>query len=218
MSIEKLLTYRGEIKAAVGVGKSLIFVTAHPEGHPTGLYFLDADALSLDTVSLPQGGVALAVDGDTLLVSGTDQRLYTTKISGGAPKPLGPSLEAPATAIAPLAEARFAVVVESKVVILARNDGKLLQTLELADPGSALAVDPTGKWLAVGTSKGTVSIFEAEGKPEFLLSASERLHEGLVSALLFEPDELRVFSAGGDQKLLSTPARGRLEPEDKGRG
>ena len=37
-------------------------------------------------------------------------------------------------------------------------------------------------------------------------------------ALLFEPDELRFFSAGADQKLLTTHARGKLEPEDKGRG
>lgn len=218
MSVEKLLTYRGEIKAAVGVGKTLIFVTAHAEGQPTGLYSLDADTLSLDSVALPQGGVALAVDGETLLVAGTDQRLYTTAITGGTPKPLGPSLEAPATTLAPLAEGRLAVLVGAKVLVLARKDGKVLQTLELPEPGSALAVDPTGKWLAVGTAKGTVSVFDAEGKPEFLLSASERLHEGVVSALLFETDELRFFSAGGDQKLLSTHARGRLEPEDKGRG
>ena len=63
-----------------------------------------------------------------------------------------------------------------------------------------------------------MAVFDDEGKPGFLLSASEKLHEGAVSALLFEPDELRFFSAGADQKLLSTHARGRLEPEDKGRG
>ena len=39
-----------------------------------------------------------------------------------------------------------------------------------------------------------------------------------MTALLFEPDELRFFSAGADQKLLTTHARGKLEPEDKGRG
>jgi ParB family chromosome partitioning protein len=36
--------------------------------------------------------------------------------------------------------------------------------------------------------------------------------------LLFEADELRFLSAGADQKLLSTHARGRLEAEDRGRG
>ena len=81
-----------------------------------------------------------------------------------------------------------------------------------------MAADATGRWLAVGTAKGTVLVFDAEDKPEFLLSASERLHEGAVSAILFEPDELRFLSAGADQKLLLTHARGKLEPEDKGRG
>ena len=50
------------------------------------------------------------------------------------------------------------------------------------------------------------------------MSDSGRLHEGAVTAILFEPDELRFLSAGADQKLLSTHARGKLEPEDKGRG
>src|SRR5262249_30346696 len=52
----------------------------------------------------------------------------------------------------------------------------------------------------------------------FLLSGSQRLHEGAVTALLFEREELRFLSAGADQKLLSTHARGKLEPEDRGRG
>jgi ParB family chromosome partitioning protein len=39
-----------------------------------------------------------------------------------------------------------------------------------------------------------------------------------VTAILFEADELRFLSAGADQKLLSTHARGRLEAEDRGRG
>ena len=39
-----------------------------------------------------------------------------------------------------------------------------------------------------------------------------------MTALLFEPEELRFFSAGADNKLLTTFARGSLEPEDKGRG
>ena len=38
-----------------------------------------------------------------------------------------------------------------------------------------------------------------------------------VTSLLFEPDELRFFSSGNDHKLLLTHARGRLEPEDRGR-
>ena len=103
-------------------------------------------------------------------------------------------------------------------MILAAKNGKPIQTLDLPEPGTSLAADPTGRWLAVGTAKGTVLVFDAEDKPEFVLSDSEHLHEGAVTSILFEPDELRFLSAGADQKLFSTHARGKLEPEDKGRG
>ncbi|MBI1914559.1 MAG: HEAT repeat domain-containing protein, partial [Planctomycetes bacterium] len=73
-------------------------------------------------------------------------------------------------------------------------------------------------WLVAGTSKGNVAVFECEDKPNFELSATDRLHEGAVTALLFETEDLRFLSAGADNKLLSTHARGKLEPEDKGRG
>ncbi len=216
MSAEKHLTYRGEIKAIVGMGGTLAFVTTHPEGQPGGLYRLDADKLTLAVETLPEGGLALVADGETLWLAGGDQRLY--EASAGAPKPRGPKLEAAASALAPLADGRLAALVGSRVVILSRKDGKTLQSLDLTEPGTCLAVDPTGRWLAVGTRQGTVAVFDAEGKDEFLLSASGKLHEGAVTAILFEPDDLRFFSSGADQKLLSTHARGKLEPEDKGRG
>jgi ParB family chromosome partitioning protein len=218
VTVERHLTYRGDVTAAVGVGGALAFVTAHPEGHATAVYRLDAEALGLDAAALPKGGSALAADGGTLWVAGTDPRVYQAPAGGGAPKPLGPALDAPATALAPLADGRLAALVGSKVVVLARKDGAVLQALDLPEPGTCLAADPTGRWLAAGTARGTVAVFDAEDKPEYLLSASERLHEGAVTALLFEPDDLRLLSAGADQKLLSTHARGKLEPEDKGRG
>jgi len=103
--------------------------------------------------------------------------------------------------------------------VIARGDCTSLQTLELPDPVSSIATDPTGQWLAVGTAKGAVSVFECEtDAAAFKLSDSAPLHEAAVTALLFETDELRFLSAGADQKLLSTHARGRLEPEDRGRG
>ena len=65
----------------------------------------------------------------------------------------------------------------------------------------------------MGTAKGNVSVFDGEDKSEFLISESDKLHDGAVTALLFEPDELRFLSAGADQKLLSTHARGRRYPD-----
>lgn len=218
MTVEKYLTYRGEIKAAVAVGGTLAFVTAHPAGQPTGLYRLDADTLTLDLDPLPAGASALAADGPTLWAAGTDGRVYEGSAAGGTPRAVGPAFDPAPTALALLADGRLAVLSGSRVLVLNRKDGKALQTLDLPEPGACLAADPTGHWLAAGTTRGTLAVFDDEGKPGFLLSASERLHEGAVSALLFEPDELRVFSTGADNTLLSTHARGRLEPEDKARG
>ena len=136
----------------------------------------------------------------------------------GKPKPRGAVFPVAATALAALADDRLAVLLASEVAIVACKDGRVLQTLELPEPGTALAADPTGRWFAVGTAKGTVTVFQAEESPEFQPGESSKLHDGPVTALLFEPDELRFLSAGADLKLLSTHARGKLEPEDKGRG
>jgi ParB family chromosome partitioning protein len=214
--VDKYLTYRGEIQAIVGIGGTLAFVTTHPEGQPGGLYRLDAEKLTLTAESLPKGGLAVVAEGALLWLTGGDNLLY--EASTGALKPRGPHLETPASALAKLADGRLAALVGSQVVILSTKDGKPLQTLDLGEPGSCLAVDPTGLWLAVGTRLGTIAVFDAEGKNEFLLSASAKVHEGAVTSLLFEPDDLRFFSAGADLKLFSTQARGKLEPEDKGRG
>ncbi|SIO58295.1 chromosome partitioning protein, ParB family [Singulisphaera sp. GP187] len=220
MSLEKFLNYRGDVKAIAGVGPTLAFVTVHPEGRATGVYRLDADKLSLELDPLPGGGVVVLGDPDeeTLWVGGEDGQVYRGSVRGGTLKPVGPALGSAPKALALLADGRLAVLVGSQVVILIRKDGKTLQTLDLPEPGTALAADPTGRWLAAGTAQGTVAVFDVEDKPEFLLSASEKLHEGAVTALLFEPEELRFLSAGADLKLLSTHARGKLEPEDKGKG
>src|SRR5262249_17779442 len=66
VTVEKYLTYRGEIKAAVGLGGPLAFVTIHPEEQPTALYRLDAGKLAMDADPLPKGGTALAADAGTL--------------------------------------------------------------------------------------------------------------------------------------------------------
>ncbi|MCI0463005.1 MAG: HEAT repeat domain-containing protein [Gemmataceae bacterium] len=223
MKVDKYLTYRGTVKAALGVGNTLVFVTVHPEGQPTAVYATDTEKFTLTADPLPGGGVRLLGDGDSVWVAGGDGKLYRAPLKGGV-KPTGPTFSAPPVALAPLSGGRLAVLVGSDITILARKDGKTLQTLTLPEPGTAMTSDPTGQWLVAGTNKGTVSVFQAEPAEgqtttvDFVPSASERLHEGAVTALLFEREELRFFSAGADQKLLSTHARGKLEPEDKGRG
>ena len=213
---DKYLTYRGDIKAAVGVGGALAFVTAHPEGQPTALYRLDADSLKLSEQALPCGGVALAVAGEFLYLAGTDRRVYVSD-AGRAPKPLGEPFAADVAAIVPVAGDRLAILNGPRIDLVSRGDGRVLQTLDLPETGTCLATDRTGQWLAAGTEKGTVAVFDGQDKSEFEPSESDRLHDGAVTAQLFEPEELRFFSVGADHKLLTTHARGRLEPEDKGR-
>jgi ParB family chromosome partitioning protein len=219
MSMEKYLTYRGDVRALAASGTALAFVTVHPEKQPTALYRLNPEKLTLAQDDLPAGGQALLSAGDDLWIAATDQRLYHLAAKAKKVKPFGEPFDNQPVALAPLSEGRLAVAAGPHVHVLARADGKVLQTLDLPEPVTCLAADPTGQWLVVGAAKGTVSVFECETEPkEFRLSDSAPLHEAAVTALLFETDELRFLSTGADQKLLSTHARGRLEPEDRGRG
>jgi ParB family chromosome partitioning protein len=219
MSTEKFFTYRGDVRALAVVGGVVAFVTVHPEAQPTAVYRLDAEKLALAETPLPAGGQALLAAADGLWVGGTDKRLYHLSTKGDKPAPRSPQFAEAPVALAALAGDRLAVAEGARIAVLARGDGKLLQTLELPEAVTCLAADPTGQWLAAGTAKGTVAVFECEGDPaQFRLSDQAALHEAAVTALLFEADELRFLSAGADQKLLSTHARGRLEAEDRGRG
>ncbi len=217
MSTEKYLTYRGDVKALAVWDGTLAFVTVHPEGRPTAVYRLDPEKLTLSEVPLPAGGAALLATAEGLWIAGTDGFVYFLSAKAKAPVPRGPRSTPPPVALAPLSGERLAVATGPKVAVLARGDGKVRQTLELPEDVTCLAADPTGQWLAAGTKKGTVAIFECETAAEFRPSDSAPLHEAAVTALLFEADELHFLSAGADQKLLSTHARGRLEAEDRGR-
>jgi ParB family chromosome partitioning protein len=219
MSTDRYSTYRGDVRALVVAGDALAFVTVHPEGQPTAVYRIDPEKLTLTQEPLPAGGQALLALGDDLWVAAADRRLYRLPGKTGKPWPCGSPFDAAPVALAPLSGERLAVAAGAKVLVIARADGKVSQTLDLPESVTCLAADPTGQWLAVGTAKGTVSVFECETEAAaFRLSDSAPLHEAAVTALLFEADELRFLSAGADQKLLSTHARGRLESEDRGRG
>jgi ParB family chromosome partitioning protein len=209
-------TYRGDIRAIVGVGGELAFVTVHPEGVPTALYWLDADRLTLKQDALNCGGVAIAADGNTVYVGGTDRRLY--ECGRKAPKTLAGPFVGDIAAIVPLSKKRIAVLNGKQIDVISDKDGKTLQTLELPEDGTCLSTDKSGSWLAAGTTKGNVAVFDGQDKDEFEPSETAKLHDGAVTVVAFEPEELRFFSAGADNKLLTTFARGSLEPEDKGRG
>ena len=217
MSIDKYLRYRGRIRAVVGINGTLIFGTVHREGQPTGLYRLKADKVELDEIAMPCGVTALSADQEMIRATGTDKHLYCYSAKGGAAKALGPTFEVVPDGLTLLSNQRAAVLLGERVAIVSLENGKEQQSIELPEKGTALASDPTGNWLVIGTLKGTIAVHECELQSEYQLSESAQLHEGAVTSLLFEREELRFFSAGADQKLFSTHARGALEPEDRGR-
>src|SRR4051812_21857376 len=131
MSTERYLTYRGDVRAVAAFAGGLAFVTVHPEGQPTAVYRLDAENLTLAEVPLPAGGQALLAAGDDLYVAGTDKRVYHLSAGAKEPVALGDPLDEAAVALAALSGDRLAVAAGSRVCVLARRDGRLLQALEL---------------------------------------------------------------------------------------
>ena len=127
MTIDKYLSYRGDIQAIAGVGADLAFVTLHADRQATGLYRLDIDKLVLTRTVLPEGGRCLAVDEQNVWVGGSDGRVYLCP-TALAPGPRGPQFSDPIARLAvkndrsPSSRARIAIN---------RPDGKTLQSLDL---------------------------------------------------------------------------------------
>lgn len=213
-----LLTYRGQIRALLSAGQQAWFVTTHSEQQPTALYRieLEKELPQLWSVALPCGATALARLDTQLWLAGTDGQLYHLPWEGGIPAVLaglnfGPD---PILALAPLAGAALAVLQATQVHLVQRH--ARVQTLTLPQGATVMASDPSGTWLAVGQQQGVVSVYQWV-ESELRLSDSRPLHQGAVTALAFQPQELSFYSAGADKKLYLTHAQGQLEPIDKGK-
>jgi ParB family chromosome partitioning protein len=160
----------------------------------------------------------LRVD-EQIWVGGLDGSLHSVSEKSKKVTSYNLKLDDSVTAMARLSNDRLAVVCANQLAVLSTGKSlSLLQSIALDHQGSAMASNPDGNWFVVGTKEGTVSVFfQCEESGEFELSETEQIHEGCIHTLLFEPEELRFFSAGDDRKLLLTHACGRLEPEDRGR-
>ena len=215
----KYLTYRGDIQAAVGVGGALAFVTVHPEGQPTALYRLDADKLTPDRAAAAvRRGRARGRRRTRSTSRGTDRRVYESRQARRRSRSASRS-PAASPRVVPVAGDRLAVLNGTQIDIVSRADGAVLQTLDLPEDGHVPRRRPHRSVARRRHREGDRRRLRRPGQaPSSSRAEAERLHDGAVTALLFEPEELRFFSAGADHKLLTTHARGRLEPEDKGRG
>jgi ParB family transcriptional regulator, chromosome partitioning protein len=215
---DKYLPFRGSLRATLSTPGELAFVTMHPEGAKAALYRLDLERGELRELSLPQGGVALALADEALFVAGGDGRIYRAKLTGGEIAPLGAPIDPPPVALAVLAGGRIAALSGARVVVIDRASGKEQGALSLPDTGTTLAADASGAFLVAGTAKGLVAVFEDEAGQGFQETEEKKLHDGAVTALVFDPDEPRFYSAGSDGRLFGTHARGALEPEDRAGG
>jgi ParB family chromosome partitioning protein len=214
--LNRALLYRGEIKGIIGIDDQLIFVTILPENQPSSLYFLNAKNLKLQSIPLPCGGLSLTHVDKTFYVAGNDGFIHKIPPKG-VPFTIGNPFPSELRALAPLAGGRLAVACEGKCYIVSQEDGRCIQEFELSSEVTALSSDPTRKWLAVGTDDGGISVFQAETQEEFTLSESQQIHNGTVTTIIFDQNDLRFYSTGTDLELYSTYARGKLEPENRGR-
>ena len=158
---------------------------------------------------------------DRFWVGGTDGKLYTASPKDKTATATKAKLPSPATQIVRLSETEFACIAGDAVVLL-DSKGKTILSLDFSVAGESvqpttIGASPDGIWMAIGTSDGSVFVYEREDKQEFQLSESAQIHKSEVAAILFDQEELTFFSAGLDHKLLLTHARGALEPEDRGR-
>ena len=215
-----ILPYRGTIQGLVSAGSHVAFITTHAESQPTALYRLDATKKNFTLAQEPLtcGATAIVSDGKNLWFAGQDHKLYQAPLAKGKPK-ARPKLnfEGRVLGLALLANDRMAVLQAAELQIINYKKNTVLQTFSYTESAVSLASSPDGLWLAVGKNKGSIAVYQSDDSQNLSLSAESLVHKGAVTALQFEADALRFYSAGTDKKLFSTHAQGNLEPLDRGK-
>lgn len=212
----KYLIYRGYVRGITSHDGTLIFATEHGEGQPMGVYFINPEQNTSKKLALGGGGTSILKSDQHVFVTCTDGHVYRANVDGSAIEPLGEAYKDAPTSVTLASNGRLAVASGKTIDIVSIADGQKQQTIELPERVTVLASDKSGEWIVAGTDRGMLFVYETEDKTAYAPSASAKLHEGAVSVLLFEEDELRVLSTGSDQRLLVTHVRGELDSEDRG--
>lgn len=84
------------------------------------------------------------------------------------------------------------------------TDRSLPDSVSLPDPPYSLALSPDDRWVAVGSTNGTVAVIEV-GSPQPTWRVTN--HPGRVTAVNFSPDGARFISGGADGSLCLGDAR-----------
>ncbi|MCB9636121.1 MAG: HEAT repeat domain-containing protein, partial [Sandaracinus sp.] len=214
----KYVPFRGKLVAGGATGAKVAFVTAHVEGKPTPLYRYDLDAGTLEATATMPAATCGVASADTLFVGCADGHVRAIGLASGEPTVLGDAFEKAPSALAVVGDARLAVGVESTLFVIDARTGARIASYAMPDAITAVAVDATGAWLAVGTAQGNLVALGAEEGETHVVGDTQKLHGSAITCALFDPDEPRVYTSGLDQRLLLTHVRGTLEAEDRAGG
>lgn len=210
--VQRYYKYRGQVTSLCYYDEKLFFVTKHEEGQSTAVYVLNPDSGSFEAYNLPCSATdAIMHDGNVLAV-GTDGYIHQLNTKTLKLKSLKHHLPN-ASKIVALNKKEFAVLCENTIFIVSAT--AILAQIDLEQKSSHLVTSPDGKWLVVGNAAGELTVFSREDSDNFVFSSIKKIHNGAISTLVFDRDELRVLSSGNDYKLFMTHIRGELEPEDK---
>lgn len=210
--VQRYYKYRGQVTSLCYYDEKLFFVTKHEEGQSTAVYVLNPDSGSFEAYNLPCSATDAIIHDGNVLAVGTDGYIHQLNTKTLKLKSLKHHLPN-ASKIVALNKKEFAVLCENTISIVSAT--AILSQIDLEQKSSHLVASPDGKWLVVGNAAGELTVFSREDSDDFAFSSIKKIHNGAISALVFDPDELRVLSSGNDYKLFMTHIRGELEPEDK---
>ena len=215
------LNYRGIIQGIASMGHYAAFITHHAENQATALYRLDAsqEKVLLSAEKLSCGASALVSNGKTIWFVGENGAVYQSGLVKGKVKAL-PKLNFTEKVIdlALLTNNYLAVLQLNELSVVDLTNHQIIQNFQYDEINSKVASSPDGLWFAVANSKGLIRVYRFDDKTqEYLFSAEAMIHEGPITALQFEANELRFYSAGKDKKLYRTHAQGKLEALDRGK-
>ncbi len=219
---KQTLAYRGIIQGVVSSGSQAAFITTHEESQATALYRLDASKqkITLTAQDLSCGATAIISDGKKIWFAGQDGKIYTSALTKGKPSAL-PKLSfdsAKVISLALLSDNRLAVLQGRQLSLVDLKKNTLLQEISYSESSTVMDSSADGLYLAVGDSKGVVHVYQTDETSRALeLSDRAEVHKGSVTAIQFEAEALRFYSAGADKKLFSTHAQGNLQPLDRGK-
>jgi eukaryotic-like serine/threonine-protein kinase len=144
-------------------------------------------------------GLAFSPDDSLLYSTGSDGRLIEWNVASGTPRSLNQGeSEVNQLAIGPRGDWLATVHEDGHVEVRALPSGELrIAWPAHGTPAYAIAVEPSGRWIATGAWSGEITLWNLEGAPLVRLEG----HRRAVSALAVSPDGALLASASRDESV-----------------